>query len=60
MIDAILGAFFEAVGEAVLWLSSRVAGRLFGLNAVDARCVGEWAVLATVVVMLFLLTVLAP
>ncbi|WP_323002165.1 hypothetical protein [Denitromonas sp.] len=44
----------------MLWLASRAAGRLFDLEAADARCVGEWAVLATVVVMLFLLTVLAP
>ncbi|MBT0963061.1 hypothetical protein [Denitromonas iodatirespirans] len=60
MIDAVLGTLFEAVGEAVLWLASRAAGRLFDLEAADARRVGEWAVLATVVVMLFLLTVLAP
>ncbi|TVO58713.1 hypothetical protein [Denitromonas halophila] len=60
MIDAVLGALFEAVGEAVLWLSSRVAGWLFDLNAVDARRVGEWVVLVSFVVMLFLLTVVAP
>ncbi len=60
MTDAAVGALFEAVGEAVLWLSSRVAGRLFDLNAIDARRVGEWVVLVMFVAMLFLLTVMAP
>ena len=60
MIDVVLSAIFEAVGETVLYLASRLAGRLFDLEAADARRVGEWGVLATAVALLFLLTVLAP
>ncbi|MEZ5628306.1 MAG: hypothetical protein R3E34_12385 [Rhodocyclaceae bacterium] len=59
MIDAILETVFEAVGEAALWLANRTVGRCFNLEEADAYRVGEWIVLGTIVLALFLLTVLA-
>ncbi|HPR07388.1 MAG TPA: hypothetical protein PK620_12710 [Denitromonas sp.] len=59
MIDATLETVFEAVGEAALWLAKRTVGGCFNLEAADAYRVGEWIVLGTIVLALFLLTVLA-